>query len=237
MSFQAMSATTDGSTIVLSAGLKLIVVRRLLDDWSKWEVILNLTSSIVFDNAILSGDGKMLAVTCESGICVYRYNTSSASYKRIYTVPPVEGLVIEKLALSTGSEPLLVVSFDDLVESEKWSVATFNFTSGKQVWRYMTPKSSGQYADAATSIAITPDGAYLSVGSFGDADNINPQLHVFKGWGGDGTPIISHVCAGSVGAVEILVQNNVLTTIALGLHQHENTGVTTGAIVAITQPI
>ena len=61
--------------MVLSAGVKLIVVERAAADWSKWTTRLELNSTnLVVDVAVLSDDGSVLAYSCHQGVCVSVYN-------------------------------------------------------------------------------------------------------------------------------------------------------------------
>ncbi len=61
--------------MVLTAGLKLVVVERVAADWSTWTLRLQLNATnLVFDTAVLSSDGSVLAYGCRQGVCVSAYN-------------------------------------------------------------------------------------------------------------------------------------------------------------------
>ncbi len=67
--------SSDGKVMLLTAGLKLLVVERGAADWSTWTTRLQLNqTNLVFDTGVLSDDGSVLAYGCTKGVCISVYN-------------------------------------------------------------------------------------------------------------------------------------------------------------------
>jgi hypothetical protein len=242
-----MALSQDGSVVALSAGKKVVVLERGNAAWTQWRVRLNLTSpDAVYNSAILSDDASIVALAANDnqGVIIYTYSPATGIYVRACAIPPLGGLTVGKLAFSGGSAPLLVVTHNDIVNNNKWAVVAFAASAWAApcsaplpLWTYRSAASSKEYADFISSIAVTPDGDYVAIGSWGDKENVNPQLHVFRGHGGDGKPVLSHVSAGSVTYVGLFAQASALTVLAVGMQHHENVGVMAGTVFAVSVPV
>jgi hypothetical protein len=105
---------------------------------------------------------------------------------------------------------------------------------------YTSNVSSGQLVDAAFAVTLSADSNFVAVGSWGDDKHVNPQLHVFKGRGGDGSVLASLTTTGSV--VDLLLyhveaarsSSSTLYIVMAALDQHENYGVLGGNVTLLS---
>lgn len=106
---------------------------------------------------------------------------------------------------------------------------------------YTSNVSSGQLVDAAFAVTLSADSNFVAVGSWGDDKHVNPQLHVFKGRGGDGSVLASMTTTGSV--VDLLLyhveaarssSSSTLYIVMAALDQHENYGVLGGNVTLLS---
>ena len=93
--------------------------------------------------------------------------------------------------------------------------------SSAPIWTYNFPYSSGACQEVIKSMEMTPDGRYIIIGSWGDADNINPEVHVFDRDAG-AAPYYTVDMPGSVFSVDISDDGNYAS--ACGKHIHANIG-------------
>ena len=94
-----------------------------------------------------------------------------------------------------------------------------NSNSSAPIWTYNFTTSSGSVQEIISDIEMTPDGRYIIVGSWGDADNINPEVHIFDRDAG-ATPYYTVDMPGSVFSVDISDDGNYAS--ACGKHIHAN---------------
>jgi hypothetical protein len=113
-------------------------------------------------------------------------------------------------------------------------VGALNATSGAWIWTFTSAQSSGILVDAVFTVALSADSQYVAVGSWGDDKNVNPQLHVFKGWGGDGAVLGSLSTSGSVMSLLMYRQDSSLRIVIAALDQHENYGVLGGNVTLLS---
>ena len=231
-----MSVSQDGKVVLLSAGLKMIVAEQKASDWSSWTLRFNQTFfKFVPGSGFLSEDASILAFHCYQGVCVHRYNPTNNSYDLMYQVAPYGTLDVGEVSMNAKAGLLVVTSEDDN-QGRLWTAAAYNLSTGDPLWSFVSQLSSGVEGDTVASLSITDDGKYVAVGTWGDNDNLNPQLHVFQGIGGNGVPLLAYVCPGSVTYVH--VKSNPATSSAvvmvLGLQQHQNQGMIGGLAFSLT---
>jgi hypothetical protein len=88
--------------MALTAGLKMMVIRRTAPDWSKWSTSLSLHQvGWVYDAVALNHDGSLLAVECQDGVCVYRLDPTTHLYQPIWNVTAFDKLAVGLLALDS----------------------------------------------------------------------------------------------------------------------------------------
>lgn len=82
---------------------------------------------------------------------------------------------------------------------------------------------------------LTQPSQYAAVGSWGDDKHVNPQLHVFRGWGGDGSVLAALNTTGSVTSLLLysLPPSSLYVAVA-ALDQHENYGVLGGNVTLLS---
>jgi hypothetical protein len=210
-SAEALAASDDGTLILASAGHKLVVLERGSASSHNYTTRFALEDSDnVFSDVAFANDGSLIAFACTTGVCVRKYDAGKKTYAPLWSakaavadlVPDV--LVFSQVSGASAQRPILVVSLDDAQDAKHWAVAAYDALSGKLLWTYKSKTSSGEVTDFVRSIAVTRDGAYVAVGSFGDAQRINPQVHVFRGTGGGANPLVgTFATSGSVGSVVI----------------------------------
>jgi hypothetical protein len=113
-------------------------------------------------------------------------------------------------------------------------VGALNSSAGQWIWTFKSAVSSGVLVDAAFTVALSSDNNFVAVGSWGDEKHVNPQLHVFRGWGGDGSVLAALTTAGSVLSLLVYHQDASLYIAMAALDQHENYGVLGGNVTLLS---
>jgi hypothetical protein len=118
-SAQGMSLSRDGRVLLLSAGLKLSVYRRL-SLAGDFEPVFNMTFGVVVNFAALSSDGGFFICSCDDGLCGFKI-ASSGSYDRAWSVASIDGFHFEQASLSSGTDnDALVVALMNNADSTQW---------------------------------------------------------------------------------------------------------------------
>ncbi|MBD3162340.1 MAG: hypothetical protein GF346_08355 [Candidatus Eisenbacteria bacterium] len=56
----------------------------------------------------------------------------------------------------------------------------FDMPSSTPLWTFLTQEASGDYQEIPSDLVLTPDGSHLLAGSWGDQNNLNPEIHLFS---------------------------------------------------------
>ena len=236
-----MSVTLDESAVLLTGGVAIVAFARQADDWSSWSVLFNNSvdqPGLFAAAAKLSGDGETMVLGAQDGLRVYSFNASASRYQPIWHQPPPEELSVGVLALNTigaPSVPLLIAVGYNGPNSNRFVVQAYNGADGTRLWQYDSFVSTGQYTDTAASIAVTENGEAVVLGTWGDAELLNPQLHVFRGWDGAGSVWYNYTTTGSVTAVSAAMSLSEPSTVLIGVSSmktHENVGLAGGVALA-----
>ncbi len=172
----------------------------------------------------ISGDGDLIAYGW-SNFKVMTWNGSS--YQESWSWAP-GGYYVGRIAISTDGTTIVSCWYP--VSYNTIKVVVHNAGSSTPLWVYDYPQSSGSYQEYPADIDITDDGGYFIVGSWGDAGNLNPEVHIFQR---DDTPhLLGDVdMPGSVFSVDI--SGDGLYATACAKHVHANQSGNGGDIVLI----
>lgn len=179
-----------------------------------------------FSNSALdiSGDGNLLAYGWPT-MQVLEWN--GASYQTLWSWSP-GGHYVSRIAISSDGSTIVSCWYTTAHNTIK--VAVHNAGSSTPLWVYDYPTSSGVYQESAADVDITNSGKYFIIGSWGDANNINPEVHIFQR---DTTPYVYYTVdmPGSIFSVDISSDGMYAT--ACGKHIHANVSGRGGDIVQI----
>ncbi len=172
----------------------------------------------------ISGDGDLIAYGWSS-YKVMEWNGSS--YQQLWSWS-VGGYYVGRIAISTDGTTIVSCWYSSSYNTVK--VVVHNPGSSTPLWVYDYPQSNGTYQEIAGDVDITDDGKYFVVGSWGDAQNLNPEVHIFQR---DDTPHLYYTTdmPGSVFSVDI--SGDGLYATAAGKHIHANVSGRGGDIVLI----
>ncbi len=172
----------------------------------------------------ISGDGNIVAYGWTS-MQVREWNGSS--YQALWSYN-VGGYYLNRVAISTDGSTIVSCWYTTSFTTIK--VVVHDTSSSTPLWIYDYPTSSGSYQEGTQDIDITDDGAYFIVGSLGDAEHMNPEVHIFQR---DDTPYVYYTVdmPGSVFSVDIASDGSYAT--ACGKHVHANQMGRGGDIVMI----
>ncbi len=193
---------------------------------------LNVRSQISmgFTNSALdiSGDGNLIAYGWPT-LRVMEWN--GTTYQELWSWSP-GGRYVSKIAISNDGSTIVSCWYPTAHNTIK--IAVHNVGSSTPLWTYDYPVSSGVYQESAADIDITNSGKYFIIGSWGDADNTNPEVHIFQR---DTTPYVYYTVdmPGSVFSVDI--SNDGTYATACGKHIHANVSGRGGDIVQIATDI
>lgn len=163
----------------------------------------------------ISGDGNLIAYGWSS-YKVMEWNGSS--YQELWSWSPGGGYCVGRIAISADGTTIVSCWYYPS-SNNTIKVVVHNPGSSTPLWVYDYPQSSGTYQEAVGDVDITDDGSYFVVGSWGDAENLNPEIHIFQR---DDTPHLLHTIdmPGSVFSVDISGDGMYAT--ACGKHIHGN---------------
>jgi hypothetical protein len=152
---------------------------------------------------------------------------TGAAYSPLWTHSE-GGYYLSTVSISQDGSTVIGGWYNSSFTSAK--VTVHDGATGAVAWTYTFPTSSGLYQESIRRIEMTPDGSYFIVGSFGDAANLNPEVHVFDRDAGP-TPYFTFDMPGSVFDVDISADGAYAS--ACGKHVHANVSGHGGDIVAI----
>jgi hypothetical protein len=199
---------SDGRFTIFRAGTDILVYDR--DSLALRDQIATGFSSSALD---ISGNGDLIAYGWTS-LVVLQWNGSD--YQVLWSWRP-SGYYLSACAIS--SDGTTIVSGWDELSSTSAKVAAHLVGSSTPLWVYDYTRSSGVYQEDISDIETTDDGNYCIVGSWGDADNLNPEVHIFRR---NSIPPLYYTVdmPGSVYSVDI--SGNGAYATACGKHVHAN---------------
>jgi len=168
------------------------------------------------DPLAISGDGEYIAYGWMS-LYVRRWNGST--YEALWSEPG--GNFWVKTCRFSNEGSTLVVGWCDHDSYLQNRIELFEMPDRTPLWTYLYRRGSGEYQDIPREIAITNDGSYIAVGSWGDEANTNPEVHVFEH--DAPAPILTLDTPGSVFDIDIAeVERGTVYVAASGKHIHAN---------------
>jgi hypothetical protein len=183
-----------------------------------------------FSNSALdiSGDGSLIAYGWPT-LQVSEWNGSS--YQSLWTWNP-GGMYVNRIAISNDGNTIVSCWYNTSFNTIK--VAVHDKSSSTPLWTHDYVVSNGTYQEIAGDVDITDDGKYFVVGSWGDASNLNPEIHIFQR---DNVPCVYYTVdmPGSMFSVDI--GNDGLYATACGKHIHGNAMGRGGDIVMINNDL
>jgi WD40 repeat protein len=100
-------------------------------------------------------------------------------------------------------------------------IQLFEMPSGSPLWTRFYDTGAGAYQDIPGDLALTHDGGFLAVGSWGDQLNTNPEVHLFAHASSE--PVLTVDTPGSMFDVDILDDGGCGAYVtACGKHVHAN---------------
>ncbi len=208
----------------------------------RYTAFIALATLVVFDRDILnvrdqismgasnsamdiSGDGDLLAYGW-TNMQVMQWTGSS--YQTLWSWDS-GSYYVTRIAISADGSTIVSCWYTTSFTSVK--VVVHDVSSSTPLWIHTYPTSSGTYQESVRDVDVSDDGSLIIVGSLGDAENLNPEVHIFQR---DQEPheIFTVDMPGSVHSVDISGDGNFAT--ACGKHVHDNQMGRGGDIVSIT---
>lgn len=217
---RSVKINTDGRYTPFIASATIVVYDRDLLD-VRDQIPMGFSNSALD----ISGDGNLIAYGWPS-LRVMEWN--GLSYQEVWSWSPGGVYYLNRVAISTDGAT--IVSCWYTTSHNTLKVVVHNAGSSAPLWTHDYAYSSGVYQEGSSDVDITDDGSYFIVGSYGDADNLNPEVHMFQR---DGTPHVYYTVdmPGSVLSVDISKDGSYAT--ACGKHVHINEMGRGGDIVMI----
>ena len=190
--------------------------------------LLSVRSQIAmgFSNSALdiSGDGNLIAYGWPT-LHVGQWN--GTSYQWLWSWSP-SGMYVNRIAISNDGNTIVSCWYNGSFNTIK--IAVHDKSSATPLWTHDYVVSNGTYQEIAGDVDITDDGKYFVVGSWGDANNLNPEVHIFQR---DNLPHVYYTVdmPGSMFSVDICNDGHYAT--ACGKHIHGNAMGRGGDIVMI----
>lgn len=143
-----------------------------------------------------SEDGNYLAYGFTT-LTVLKWNAQQAAYAKLWDSTP-GSYFIESLDLNSET---LAVGWASFTASQN-RIQAFTPRSSEPSWTVDYDQVSNGLQDIPSNIAVTEDGQYILVGSWGSQNKSNPEVRVF--WKLSPNPIYTFSTAGSVFTVDII---------------------------------
>ena len=189
-----INITTDGTRVVFSCYNKTYLIDSGELLWERDE------NSLCGSDVSISGDGSIIAVGDLHGeLEVFHWNETDSTYSASwsYYIPPTAGFYnwISSVDVSEDGSTIMLGSLEWVTEGKAGRVAMFNADSSATLWEYL------DCGDKVASVKLSYDGSIGIVGSYGDTDNLLPDLLIFSK--ASLTPIGSCNSTGSFFSVDI----------------------------------
>ncbi len=163
----------------------------------------------------ISGDGNYLAY---GRSCLYMLEWNGSFYEPLWTRCS-SGHKINHCEFSADGSTLVAGwNSDDYLKNK---IELIEMPSSTPIWAYDYETGSGSYQDIIADLAVTVNGEYIAVASWGDQINTNPEIHIFEH--SSPTPILTVDTPGSMHCVDITTaSDSVQYVTACGKHVHTN---------------
>ncbi len=205
-----LGITEHGELVAVYAAASIYVFDTVTDT-ERWSASAGASSSVI----AISGDGQYLAYGWP-GLTVREWNGSSYAFLWSRSVG---GSYSGRCAFSTDGSTLVVGFYrSDYLQNR---IELYEMPSNTAHWTYLYAAGSGGNQDIPGDIALTADGSYVAVASWGDAGNTNPEIHVFGH--DDPTPVLTVDTPGTMFDIDIAATcDGTVYVSACGKHIHAN---------------
>ena len=205
-----LEISSDGAIVVLRAGIMLYVIESATGDL-RWSGSTGASA----EPLAMSGDGNLVAAGF-SWLRVWEWNGSTYQVK--WTASWGYNYLMQCAFSEAGN--LLVAGWYP-ASYDRNVVQCFDPESSTPLWTYNYTQSGGSYQDIPEDIAVTSQGDYFVVGSWGSQFNTNDEIHVFSR--GSSTPEFTVDAPGSIYDADICHRaNGTILVTACGKHVHAN---------------
>lgn len=211
----------------------------------RYTAFIALATLVVFDRDLLSVRGQIsmgfsnsaLDISGDGNLIAYGWPTlqvrqwNGSSYQSLWTWSP-GGMYVNRIAISNDGSTIVSCWYNTSFNTIK--IAVHDTSSATPLWTYDYIVSNGTYQEITGDVDITDDGKYFVVGSWGDINNLNPEIHIFQR---DDTSHVYYTAdmPGSMFSVDIDNDGHYAT--ACGKHIHGNAMGRGGDIVMINTDI
>ncbi|MFG0253095.1 MAG: WD40 repeat domain-containing protein [Phycisphaerales bacterium JB038] len=163
-----LSMSADGSYIAF-IGLATVYVIDVDANTIRYSVSAGASN----DPVAISGDGNWLAYGWST---MYMRQWDGSAYNIAWTKSG-GGKYLKSCAFSDDSSTFAAGWYPTTYLQNR--IDCHDPASSTPVWSYTYAAGSGGLQDIPGDLALTADGSYLAVASWGDQGNTNPELHVF----------------------------------------------------------
>jgi hypothetical protein len=199
--------SSNGRFVAFRAGTAIMICDR---DLRRVREQIDLSySSTPLD---ISGNGDLIAYGWSS--LVVRQWTGQ-SYRELWDF--YDTYMVGSVSISADGSTIVTGWYSPTFRGAK--VTVHSTSSPEPLWTYHFQASTGVYQEMIKSTGISDNGRFFIIGSLGDADNLNPEVHVFNRDAGS-TPFCTVDMPGSVNSVDISPDGRYAS--ACGKHIHAN---------------
>jgi len=182
---RALRITDDGSRIALRNGAVMHAL-----DAATGAVLWTASAGASSDALALSPNGQYIAAGW-TFLLVWEWNGSSYQFKWSHN-SGAAGWYLGTCALS--AEGQLIAGWYTTSYNRNKVTWYFTASGNAPLWTYLSPQSNGVYQDLPVASAF--GGETGVIGSWGDAQNLSPEISVFLG--GQSTPLFTVNTVGSI---------------------------------------
>ena len=205
-----LDISADGRYVALYAGTRVCVF-----DTVAGVERANLNAQATAEAVAISGDGQYLAYGWSS---LYFRQWDGVSYVALWSRPG-SGYYLGRCALSIDSSTLAAAWYRSDFRQNKLEL--FNVPASTPHWTYLSNIGTATYQEYPGDVALTADGAYCALASWGDAANTNPEVHLFGRE--NATPLLTVDTPGSMFSIDVAVRpGGPVYVSACGKHVHAN---------------
>jgi len=178
----------------------------------------------------MSGDGQYIAFGFQQ-LYVYSWHEYEKSYVRLDSFEHA-AYYVASCEFSRDGSVLAITSYRADFKRNRLEVKRLNKRGTSTVFvKDFQEEVESDYQDFTADLALTSDGKFLAVASWGNAARSSPTINIFATF--NSTPIYQMVTYGSMKSVSIAEYSENLYVVAGGKHSHANEYGTSGDLFMI----
>jgi len=183
------------------------------------KMLWNDTFDFSTSTVCISSDGSSVAYGFEAIELLTLNGNSYSEVWNVGTSGPESMYFAGACAIEAGN--VAVGWYSDSYNQNQ--VTLYTTQSSTPVYTYNYPSTTDSCQDLPIAAAMTDDGAYFVMGSWGDCSDTVPQTNVFSTAATGGTaPAFSYTGPGSVFSADIITTGNHVYATSCGKHVHAN---------------